>query len=191
MEYYVVGHDTPEPLYDAKIAQSAHKEMALMFAGIGDARHLHYTLMQIQASYDKGRGTDKTFHFTLVDCKPAVIARDMVIMLLIHDLSEILKTRGKESKRTALVACLYFTYLEPILPGHLGRILTSRIQRAVDMLEGRQGLPSYLDVPVLYRPPVIAILNEWKNEVHPLSGLPLGCVEPSSSSVDLTRCTRA
>jgi hypothetical protein len=40
----------------------------------------------------KGNLTDQSFHLTLVDIKPAVIARDLVIFLLMDDLSKVVRT---------------------------------------------------------------------------------------------------
>jgi hypothetical protein len=56
-----------------------------MFGGIGDARHLFESLS------DLGRcptPTSKRFHFTMVDIKHVVIARDLVLFYIFKHLSQ-------------------------------------------------------------------------------------------------------
>ncbi|KAK3641501.1 hypothetical protein LTR56_011315 [Elasticomyces elasticus] len=70
LEYYVVGHDTPDSLYDEELRKSDRKKISLMFGGIGDARNFHLTLMVIAADKNSGEQGDKLFgnrkfHYTL------------------------------------------------------------------------------------------------------------------------------
>lgn len=40
-EYFVVGHDTPESLFDKHLLATEREKISLFFAGVGDARNLH------------------------------------------------------------------------------------------------------------------------------------------------------
>jgi hypothetical protein len=111
----VVGHDSPEPLYDSTLAETGRKKISLLFGGIRDCRNVHCTFMHILEDRLNGRLKGQTFHLTLVDIKPAVIARDLVLFLLMDDLSKVIRTNP--SKRSLLQARLYYAYLSPTMPG--------------------------------------------------------------------------
>jgi hypothetical protein len=165
LEYYVVGHDTPESLYDSKLADSGRKKISLLFGGIGDCRNVYTTFMHILMHRTKGKLKDRSFHFTLVDIMPAVIARDLVVFLLLDDLSKIIsRVSMSRSERDLLLQCLYYTYLSPIMPGRLAAVLQARIQRAIDILEDKQPPPTYLDIPHIHRPEVLRVLKKWQHD---------------------------
>lgn len=70
-------------MFDAKLAGQGR--VALMFGGIGYARNLFATLTDIveqEAALSVPR--DTSYHFTLVDLKPACIARILVIFTLLE-----------------------------------------------------------------------------------------------------------
>jgi len=119
-----VGHDSLESLYDLELAKTDRKEVSLMFGGIGDARDLHCTLLEIFQSESSPdlknhriiqKSTGKLFHFTIVDIKLAAIARDLVVFLM---LDEIANYHGDPEglEKSKLLPCLYYTYLSPITP---------------------------------------------------------------------------
>ncbi|KAK5129040.1 hypothetical protein LTR85_000373 [Meristemomyces frigidus] len=171
-EYYVIGHDSPESMFDPDLAKSERKKNSLLFGGIGDARNLHCTLLQIfQDEYHPGtkkhktaeKSSGKLSHFTVVDIKAAAIARDFVIFLMLDELAGY-EGDPEGMHKSLLVPCLYYTYLAPIMPRGVYDVLQKRIKLAVDMLEGRKDLPPFLDVPQLYRDGILKILKEWQGE---------------------------
>jgi hypothetical protein len=158
LEYYCVGHDDPDSLWDSMLSESGRKKISLLFGGMGDCRNVFSTLTHILNDQVKGKLKARSFHFALVDIKPAVIARDLVLFLLLDDLS---KARSKES---LLLPCLYYTYLSSIIPVRLAAILQARIQRVIDILEDKQPPPAYLDIPHIHRPEVLRVLKQWQHD---------------------------
>lgn len=59
---------------------------------------------------------------------------------------------------------LLHIYLSPIMPGRLAAMLQARVQRAIDILEDKQPPPAYLDIPHIYRPQVLRVLNQWQHD---------------------------
>ena len=106
---------------------------------------------------------EKAFHITINDIKPAAIARDLVIFVLLSDFASALVKKNVSAKGK-IMACLYYTYLAPIMPARVYDALQERIQRLIDMLEERIPLLSFLDVPQPYRSEVIRLLEEWQGE---------------------------
>ena len=123
---------------------------------------MHATFVLIFRDRMQGKLKGRSFHFTLVDIKPAVTARDLVVFLLLDDLSKIART--STSKRFLLLSCLYYTYLSPFMPGRLAAILQARIQRVIDILEDKQPPPGYLDIPHIHRPEVLRVLKQWQHD---------------------------
>lgn len=164
-EYFVFGHDIPESLYETTLAETGRKRIAIMFGLIGDGRNLLATLMTIRAEQGMGKiDGDKQFHFTIVDHKPAVIARNMIILTMLGELAEATQ-RGGDSKTTKLVPTLYYVFLAPIMPPTLHTVLQIIIQKIIDVLEDKRAGPTFLDLPRAYRPDVLRVLREWQDEV--------------------------
>ena len=105
---------------------------------------------------------DKLFYFTAADHKTPAIARNILIMLMLNDLSNA--KDEKATYRTMLPHVLYYAYLSAIMPRFCYNRLRTWIRIAIDTLEKKQDLPSFLDVPVVYRADVLRILKEWLHE---------------------------
>ncbi|KAK5692669.1 hypothetical protein LTR97_010982 [Elasticomyces elasticus] len=61
LEYYVIGHDSPESLYEDDLLRTDRGKVSLMFGGIGDARNFHLTLMITATDGMSGKLGDKLF----------------------------------------------------------------------------------------------------------------------------------
>lgn len=158
-QYFVVGHDVPESLYDPTLLEGRDR-ISLLFAGVGDARHLHKTFLA--AGFNKA-ANDKGFHFTIVDHKAPVIARDILVLLMIHEFCNFLD--DDEKKAGSLIFPLfYYTYLAPIMPGLIHDVLQAKIDAAITMVEQPDLLPGFLDVPASFRSDVVRVLREWQGE---------------------------
>lgn len=164
-EYFVFGHDIPESLYETALGKTGRKKIALMFGGIGDGRHLLASLMGILAEEGLKRiEADTHYHFTIVDHKPAVIARNMIILSMLGDLASTIH-RGENTRTQKLMATLYYIFLAPIMPPTLHAILQANIQEVISSLEERNERHSFLDLPQTYRAEVLRVLREWQHEV--------------------------
>ncbi|KAK6397177.1 hypothetical protein LTR65_007677 [Meristemomyces frigidus] len=175
-EYFVFGHDRPEALYefDDKLLHSDRKKISFLFAGIGDARNLHRTILSIavQDTWSPDlRESGKRFHFTMNDHKPAIIARGILILLMLDEMSEGVEGSEEEEEEEEeegemLPALFYYTCLAPIMPKLFYDSLQGYIKKAMDALECKCSLPSFLDVPQLYRADILRVLREWQGEVQ-------------------------
>jgi hypothetical protein len=159
-EYFCVGNDTPEPLYDDHLLHTGRDQISLMFAGIGDARHLFFTLTIIGAQAKMGTiPRNKRFHFTIPDHKAVVIARDLI---LLHAIDDLTKLPRDSDLRRYLLYLLYYVYLPPIMPRYIYNILQIQIKKQIAGLEDQKLLPSFLDVPRMYRSNILRALKEWQ-----------------------------
>lgn len=160
-QYFTVGHDVPETLYDPELLETGRDKISLLLAGVGDARHLHKSFLI--AGFDSAT-KDRCFHFTIVDHKAGVIARDLLVLLMIYEFSQLLD--DDEKKANSLIFPLfYYTYIAPIMPPLMHDVLQAKISDAIAILNEPELMPAFLDVPTAFRGEVLRVLKEWQEEV--------------------------
>lgn len=162
----MVGHDVPESVYDRRLLTTGRDTISFLLAEIGDTRHLHATLIFLGiGDGPEEKANNKRFHFTICDHKPAVIARDIITLLLIDKLSGLLDDHDRYTDSFTRPN-LYYLYLSPIIPKPSFDQLQETIKALLGMLEGREMLPSWLEVPQSYRPSLVKVLKEWQHEAE-------------------------
>lgn len=120
-EYYPVGHDSAEP--DAEKRMLALKQsLSWLFAGIGDARNLFSTLIFLEGeSLHHGTHESNWFHLTLIDLKPAAMAK---ILIMLHLL--------EQSEDMEAVACTVYVHGSLIMPSFAYTRLQQTIADLID-----------------------------------------------------------
>ncbi|KAH8594225.1 hypothetical protein B0O99DRAFT_181427 [Bisporella sp. PMI_857] len=97
-EYYSVGHDNAETIFQPQMSKYNQNSYSFLFAGIGDGRNLFATLGYINLmAVSESSLLSKKFHFTLLDIKPAVFARDLLMFRLLLDAAEESSTKSSET----------------------------------------------------------------------------------------------
>jgi hypothetical protein len=133
----------------------------LLFAGIGDARNLYATLVMITESELKAP-SKRTFQITVNDIKPHVIARNLVIWLLLDELTK------NEDSSLEITNAVFFIFCTAIMPAGAYGWLQSTISKAIMALETGTGMPSWVKVPSSDHPLVLQVLESWKNKAPQL-----------------------
>lgn len=163
-EYFVVGHDVPESLYDRSLLKTGRDKISLLFAGIGDSRNLHATFLSFFLDESQGKlPMEKAFHITICDHKPAVIARDILIHGIISELADCGDYFEKQID-SFTIPLLYYLYLSPIMPDAFHILLQRNITHLIKVLEDPHFRMRTLYVPQMYRPAILKILREWQHE---------------------------
>ena len=164
-EYYAIGHDMAEPLFDDRLQKSCSSQdsVALMFCGSGDARHVITTLitMGIQEMMRKKR-LCKDLHITLVDINAAAIARTLILldMVVVYSVLRAKNTPGIEDA-PAIMAYLYATQ---VVPAIVNQKLQMHIEALLGNLEnGDEPLYDWLYLPTATRKAVTQVLRRWQN----------------------------
>ena len=62
--------------------------IAYLFGGIGDARHVFKTLLDIKHREEYFKAPVRKYHLTIVDINPHALARDLIVFVLLDDLSK-------------------------------------------------------------------------------------------------------
>ncbi|KAF2423074.1 hypothetical protein EJ08DRAFT_701344 [Tothia fuscella] len=139
-EYHSVGHDSARPQFDGSLLKDQPVLTAIIFCGIGDARHLYATLARIgqYESEQKSVVNIKRHHFTLVDLKPAALARDLVLFFLLDELASV---KGKDLN---LMSTIFFIFMGTIMPAKAYSKFQDTVQAVIDALEDDAKMPPWL-----------------------------------------------
>ncbi|KKY18425.1 putative dna primase large subunit [Phaeomoniella chlamydospora] len=164
LEYHPFGHDEPESLVDKTLFSVVENaDISLLFGGIGDARNLFATLTEI-AWTEAETPSNRSYHITINDIKPAAIARDLVVFFLLNELLPL----GKDPKKALVVMnTLHFVYSAPIMPQLASKHLQKTIHMVIQAIE-ESSLPSWISLRPGVGEELLPILRRWIGDTSTL-----------------------
>ncbi|CAI6097321.1 unnamed protein product [Clonostachys chloroleuca] len=152
-EYFSVGHDIGIPFVLTEQMQS-EKDVAVLACGIGDARLLYATIVFAAMVAPKS----KNFHFTLVDVKPAVFARDLLIF---HMLVAMRSQEGKKKEETSWA--IAYVFAGQVMPPWASEFLHESISALITASEDASS--NVMDIFYVSGPArekITHILKQWR-----------------------------
>lgn len=135
-EYYVVGHDNAcAQVNEAMMQKALKKPLAFFFGGVGDARNLYATMIEIvRLGGLDSRPPKRKYHATINDIKPSALARDIVLFYLRDDLSQSQSTGGEDQIEQLTV--IFYLFVGAVVPQWVSSKIQKAIQRAESALRG-------------------------------------------------------
>lgn len=99
-----------------EISEKEDARISFMIGGIGDARHLFGSLLDIDEMQDDNQkeissAKENKIHFTLVDINGAIVARDLVMMYVLKNLSVFSAEQMKFETAAVEVFLFIFYYI--------------------------------------------------------------------------------
>ena len=169
-EYYTIGHDDAEAQVNRKMMTESSEPLSFFFGGIGDARHLFATIITLKAlERDTQQLAQRQYHFTINDLKAGALARDLVILSLLSDLTE---AADKNTETLEIKVTLFLVYMAAIMPAYAYKRLQSTIRRVITGLETSNNLPAQVHVSTIYTSAILRCLISWQGEVDMLCDTP-------------------
>ncbi|KAF9878329.1 putative tetratricopeptide [Colletotrichum karsti] len=171
-EYYAMGHDLAEPLFDASLmsAVGPKDDISFLLCGSGDARHLFASIAHLgltEMMRQQGPGVDKQsfgrVHFTILDINPAALARTLVMFDMIFQYI-ILKAKRLPRIEDALT-CMAYVYSSAFIPPFVLMKLMEHIRTLIDRLEEGGDVLGLIYVPEDTRAQVIRKLKQWTEDL--------------------------
>ncbi|KAI9149886.1 hypothetical protein HJFPF1_09632 [Paramyrothecium foliicola] len=162
-EYFPVGHDQADSLFDKQLraALSPKDDVSLLFCGSGDARNVFATIFDVAFSEMRLRTKFCNFiHITIVDHKPAVMARTLLILGMIHRYIT-LRTSGIPEHEDALKV-LSYVYTCQVIPAFALEKLHEQIELLITELEMGFFAFSCIQVAKQCAPAIIRVLKQWQ-----------------------------
>lgn len=155
---------TPESLFDETLGSSPRQRLSFLFGGIGDARNLFQSIIDIAAHEGKykTKKSRKEYYFTIVDIKSAAIARNLVVLML---LDTSLADGAPHEKSRKILLCIFYTYISSIMPSNLHDVPQEKIGEAKLALENGT-LPPFINIPDMYRAEIVGYLDDWQRKAQ-------------------------
>lgn len=130
------------------------QDLSWLFAGIGDARNFFATLMCfLQAEPEQLE--NRVFHFTLIDLKPAAIAK---ILIMLHLLNQ---TRDIEA-----VSCVAYVFGSLIMPPFAYSKLQETVTTLISKLQTGVPLEDWICLAASQRKVILHHLRSWQNDLY-------------------------
>ncbi|KAI0724335.1 hypothetical protein C8T65DRAFT_733972 [Cerioporus squamosus] len=153
------------PLHVNKLPVDLLSEVAFLFGGVGDGRHVFGTVCGLHNTYkklSKAKQAQFRSHITMLDIHDGMIARDLCILMLLHEYN----TAADEKTRIEISATFMYAYLGAVMPSYC----YDRLQGVITDLQKRfaatpPALPPWLHVVSDTIPEVTRILEYWTNTV--------------------------
>ncbi|QIX00680.1 hypothetical protein AMS68_006197 [Peltaster fructicola] len=156
----IVGEDKPASIFDVSLLENARENIAFLFAEVGDARHVFATLIHIaDPAITKPDGL--RWHFTLADVNPVQVARLLVLLSLLEELSNDNEAHVRSSKTLAVI---FHAYITPLIPQDLYDELQRHVVMVLNALEANGHLP--LSVTIGERESVKDVLRFWQHNAQ-------------------------
>lgn len=150
-----MGHEIADNVFDKRLAAKSHRGSTLSFlmCGIRDARHLWRTLLNIandSGSLKINHNLPKELRFTLVDLKPAALARILLVLRLLFQLpsneEELLNGHDETQDLTWAIAYLYVGH---VVPPFVHGVLSRSISDLRGVLESNSPNDPFLKLVVM------------------------------------------
>lgn len=164
-EYYTVGHDVATSSFGKDGTFDTYnptaKKVSFFFGGVGDGRHFFQTMSVLAELEKENKIPHRRYHFTLNDIQKAALSRDLLVCMLVDDLS---KLDPSSDEASMILNTIFYIFTSTMMPKYAYDHLNTVIDRALECLRnGGQPLTWLL----LYKkdyPAYITALSRWKEE---------------------------
>ncbi|KAI1499416.1 hypothetical protein F5X99DRAFT_389871 [Biscogniauxia marginata] len=155
-EHYGPGHDDAESQYTTVLKKSSRRDpvLSFMFCGIGDARHLFHTIRSCAARSSESQKV----HFTILDIKPAVLARALVFFKILD------QAYTSEDQKSLASLSLGYLFCAHMIPPFVWDVLQETIQTLEACLDQSKQPFTWVYVPPQQMELVSRVLKTWGHE---------------------------
>lgn len=160
-DHSVMGHGDVNSQFDEALAKSTARTLAFLLGGVGDARHLYATIAHI-AKWEKTSNLSplKAYHFTIIDAQPTVLVRNILILFLIHEVSEMHESNA--SGRIETLAAIYFLYCAHLVPPSVYDRLQATIKYIISVIQSPSGIFAWLYLREQDKDAFVEALRSWE-----------------------------
>ncbi|KAJ7597888.1 hypothetical protein C8J56DRAFT_1159677 [Mycena floridula] len=159
LEYYVIGHDnansifrdptsTDPDLYMKIPEDGSPFHFSAFFCGIGDARHLYASLIDAGQQCPTSMPQDMSIHFTVNDIHATALARDLIVMFTLEELSTFQNFSSGRPRQ--LLVMLHYVYWAAVMPPYTAKTLDKMIEVVCDEVEAAVNQSTPMDLGWVY-----------------------------------------
>jgi hypothetical protein len=162
-EYYSVVHDDAATVIPEDLLATSQPQIVCLLGGIGDARDLLATIfltVLLEMSPQVALGNRRSYHFTLVDLKPAVFARDLLIFRLLFELA--ITSRQDPAAAEEIEVTLAYLFAAQVMPKWVSNQLQACISVVLeDLRDSTRIVLGIFYIPEPARERIIRVLLQW------------------------------
>lgn len=136
--YFHIDHDSVLSIFDKSVKTMRdllhlpnEACVSFFFGGIGDARNLFYTMIHITEMEQSSQVPKGHYHFLVNDHNISVLARDLIILLLIQQLSSV---DPKSYGAIQILCTIFYVYNGAVMPRYAFSHLQIVIKTAISIL---------------------------------------------------------
>ncbi|CAH0050528.1 unnamed protein product [Clonostachys solani] len=177
-EYFSVGHDIGIPFLMTDQLKN-DKDVAVLACGIGDARLLYATI--VLGAMLAPKSTSKKYHFTLVDLKPAVFARDLLVFHML-----VAMRSQDDEKREETSWAIAYVFAGQVMPPWASETVHESMLALITALEDvSNNVMDMFYVSEPAREKIIHVLKQWREppeETYTVAAIRRMMVEQSDAN---------
>ncbi|KAI0719796.1 hypothetical protein C8T65DRAFT_736355 [Cerioporus squamosus] len=174
-EYYPIGHDEfidltsgcgsvdPRPLNITALPLKDTQKLAFLYGGVGDARHVLATIRGLStacSNLPKAKKAKFHAHLTLLDINATMIARDLCVFLLLHELNNT----SDATARAEIKATLMYMFCGAAMPSYCYDRLSGLFKDLSARFSSRTwDLPTWIHLDQATATAVVRVLDYWLN----------------------------
>lgn len=164
-EFYPFGHDDAWPQVDEAMMRRHWKSpISIFFGGIGDARNLYATMIEIARLEQKDdKPSKRKYHATVNDIKDGALARSLIIFCLLDDLSKM--SYHRPDQLTEHLTTLFFVFSAAVMPPYVASRVQEAIKRAASALRGGADLLPWVHIPACNEDAIVQCLESWQGDL--------------------------
>ncbi|KAJ7607618.1 hypothetical protein DFH06DRAFT_1111847 [Mycena polygramma] len=176
-EYFCISHDDVQSMLENSLNPGSTAgmdsidlvnlpinrlpELAFLFGGVGDARHVFGTLIDLHETsrrMNQNRRSALRVHITLLDIKEHALARDLVVMVLLSKIMTCAETTAK----LELQATVFYVYTAMVMPEYCHKRFCNTVAeiQAKLLQTGTNVLP-WIRMDSRCTPAIQAVLQLW------------------------------
>ncbi|MCJ1359253.1 MAG: hypothetical protein MMC33_009254, partial [Icmadophila ericetorum] len=110
----------------------------------------------------------KTYHFSLNDINPNALARDIILLCLLQDYSDLPDDTRSGQEGKTILSTLFFIYTAAVMPQYAFEILQEAISRICKALISGSNLPACIAVLENDKALLLTSLRSWQGELTSL-----------------------
>ena len=152
-------------MFDDSLAETVFDNgISILYAGVGDARHLYATLLAISKSETRTGKNVTSVHITMNDIQAPTIARILIILSLLQQFTET--SHSADDSRTMILITIIFGYCGHVMPPCATNYLQRTISGLIKELNGGNVVSSVISVPDYQKAKLLKSLVSWQGEVY-------------------------
>ncbi|KAI1269157.1 hypothetical protein F5Y18DRAFT_178241 [Xylariaceae sp. FL1019] len=162
-DFFGPGHDFAESLLTPQLSKSCANDSvwSFMLCGVGDARHVFKTIASCHSTWKKTGATSQEVYFTILDHKPAVLAR---VLIFFHLLEEASNPDLNPHEANLTLLTVSYLFCAQLIPSWAQAKFCDAAEKVESKLDLGQSPVDCCHIQASQMKGLSAIIHRWRHE---------------------------